>query len=156
MTNMMKILADIAGNKGFFLDMVDENVREQCKAAYDNALQCVIKCQVDDNGTKAAWCAQHDPNDFLPTEGRPHELPSISGSESATLLSYLMTIEDPSKELQECITNAVEWLDKHRIEGWSKGPQHRFEKYGPQRSWKRNESCGGFIKVPDDSELPFQ
>ena len=117
MTNMMKILADIAGNKGFFLDMVDENVREQCKAAYDNALQCVIKCQVDDNGTKAAWCAQHDPNDFLPTEGRPHELPSISGSESATLLSYLMTIEDPSKELQECITNAVEWLDKHRIEG---------------------------------------
>ena len=117
MTNMMKILADIIGNKGLFVDMVDEDVRAQCQTAFDNALQCVIKCQVNDNGTKAAWCAQHDPKDFLPTEGRPHELPSISGSESATLLSYLMTLEDPSEELQECITSAVEWLDKHRIEG---------------------------------------
>ena len=42
------------------------------------------------------------------------------------------------------------------IEGWSKGPQHRFEKYGPQRNWKRNEPSGGYIKVPDDTELPFQ
>ena len=80
-------------------------------------MEVVINCQVHANGTKAAWCAQHDTTTFLPAEGRPHELPSISGSESASLLSFLMTIENPSEELKATITSAVEWLDAHKIEG---------------------------------------
>lgn len=112
-TNCMKMLRDIYQNKGDFADMVDESTRTQCQAAFDLGLECIIKCQVDDNGTPAAWCAQHDPYDYLPTEGRPHELPSISGYESANLLSFLMSVENPSAELQNTITTAVEWLDNH-------------------------------------------
>lgn len=116
-TNVMKMLRDIYENKGMFENLVDEATREKCRETFNRNVQTIIKCQIDDNGTKAAWCAQHDPNDFLPTEGRPHELPSVSGFESANLLSFLMTIEDPSTELQECITSAVKWLDAHKIEG---------------------------------------
>ncbi|NPD91656.1 pectate lyase [Xylanibacter muris] len=116
-TNVMKILRDIYENKGDFENIVDEWTREKCQAAFQRTIDMIIRCQVDDNGTKAAWCAQHDTIDMLPVEGRPHELPSISGSESATLLSFLMTVENPSKELQSCITSAVEWLDTHKIEG---------------------------------------
>lgn len=114
-TNVMKLLRDIRENKGDFKDIVDEQTRAKCTAAFDRAIAMIIKCQVDDNGTKAAWCAQHDPEDFLPTEGRPHELPSISGYESASLLSFLMTIDKPSPELQECISSAIAWLDSHKI-----------------------------------------
>ena len=112
-TNVMKILRDIYENKGDFADIADEATREKCKSAFDRGLQCIIKCQVDDNGTPAAWCAQHDTIDYLPTEGRPHELPSISGYESAALLSFLMSVENPSEELQNTITTAIEWLSEH-------------------------------------------
>ena len=113
MTNIMKILRDIYNNEGDFKDIVDETLRNKCKEAFDKGLECIIKCQVDDNGTPAAWCAQHDTIDYLPTEGRPHELPSISGYESASLLSFLMSVENPSEELQNSITTAIDWLSKH-------------------------------------------
>lgn len=114
MTNVLKILLDVNKNTGDFLDIVDDATRQKCQAAFDRGINCIIACQVDDNGTPAAWCAQHDPNDLLPTEGRPHEHPSISGYESAALLSFLMTLDNPSAELQQCIHTAVAWLDNHK------------------------------------------
>lgn len=117
MTNVMKILKEIATNKGDFADITDEATRNHCEQSFERAIDVIIKCQVDDNGTPAAWCAQHDTITFLPAEGRPHELPSISGNESAALLSYLMTIEKPSKQLQQTIHTAVDWFDKHKIDG---------------------------------------
>ena len=117
MTNVMKLLRDIQSNEGDFKDILDEATRERCLASFNKGLEVILKCQIDDNGTKAAWCAQHDPVDFLPTEGRPHEFPSVSGCESAALLSFLMTIPNPSPELQQAITAGVTWLDAHKIEG---------------------------------------
>lgn len=114
MTNMLRILQEIYEEKGDFKGLVDADTRTRCKEQWDKALECVLNCQINDNGVKAGWCAQHDPKDFLPTEGRPHELPSVSGSESATLLSYLMTISNPSEELQQCIIAAVEWFKTHK------------------------------------------
>ena len=114
MLNMMRILQDISEQKGDFAGLVDDATREKCKAQWDKAIECVINCQIDDNGVKAAWCAQHDAADFLPTEGRPHEMPSVSGYESANLLYYLMSINKPSEELQQAITAAVEWLKNHK------------------------------------------
>lgn len=116
MTNVMKLLEDVINNKGDFKHIVDKATRERCSISFRKGIEVIIKCQVNDNSTMAAWCAQHDTITFLPAEGRPHELPSISGSESANLLSFLMTIKNPSQELQHTITTAVEWLDTHKIE----------------------------------------
>ena len=116
-TNVLKLLRDIADNKGDFKDITTEAARERCRRAFDKTIDMIIRCQVNDNGTPAAWCAQHDTTTLLPAEGRPHELPSISGYESAALLSYLMTIEQPSKELQHTIHTAIAWLDAHKIPG---------------------------------------
>lgn len=114
MLNMMRILQDISEQKGDFAGLVDDATREKCKAQWDKAIECVINCQIDDNGVKAAWCAQHDAADFLPTEGRPHEMPSVSGYESANLLYYLMSINKPSEEIKQSIIAAVEWLKSHK------------------------------------------
>lgn len=115
MRKVMQILRNVAEDKGDFKGITDEETRTKCAAAYQRGLETVIKCQVDDNGTPSAWCAQHDTISYRPTEGRPFELPSISGCESADLLSFLMTIEKPSPELRRVIATASEWLDAHRI-----------------------------------------
>ena len=116
MTNVMRMLRDIYENQGIFSDITDAATRTQCRDAFDRGLQCIIDCQVNDNGVLAAWCAQHDTvAPFLPMEGRPHELPSISGYESANLLSFLMTIDNPSEPLKYAISSAVAWLDAHKI-----------------------------------------
>ncbi|MBP5171746.1 MAG: pectate lyase [Bacteroidales bacterium] len=116
-TNVLKLLRDIADNKGDFKDITTEAARERCRRAFDKTIDMIIRCQVDDNGTPAAWCAQHDTTTLLPAEGRPHELPSISGYESAALLSFLMSIDHPSAELQQTIHTAIAWLDAHKIPG---------------------------------------
>ncbi|MGN0221841.1 MAG: pectate lyase [Prevotella sp.] len=152
MTNMLRILQEIYEEKGDFNGLVDEDTRTRCKEQWEKALECVLNCQINDNGVKAGWCAQHDPEDFLPTEGRPHELPSVSGSESATLLSYLMSINKPSEQLQQCITSAVEWFKAHKykenaaIEDYTNAngedDRHIIEKSG-SNLWGRFIQIGG-------------
>lgn len=116
MTNVMRLLRDIYENNGDFADIVDAATRTRCRDAFDRGLQCILDCQIDDNGVYAAWCAQHDTvAPYLPMEGRPHELPSVSGCESANLLSFLMTIDNPSEHLKQRISAAVVWLDTHKI-----------------------------------------
>ncbi len=116
-TNVMRLLQEVSANEGIFYNMVSEADRQHCRESVQRAIDVIIRCQIDDNGTPAAWCAQHDTITFLPAEGRPHELPSVSGSESASLLSYLMTLDHPSPALQHTIHTAVAWLDAHRVVG---------------------------------------
>ena len=117
MTNVMLILRDVYENQGIFRDLADEATRERCRAAFDRGLDCIIRCQIDDEGVKSVWCAQHDTvAPYLPTEGRPHELPSFCCAESAALLEFLMSVENPSPQLQQCIRDACAWLDSHKIE----------------------------------------
>lgn len=52
----------------------------------------------------------------------------------------------------------------HQVSDWMPGSQHRFSKYGQQRSWVRKqtgvngaENMGdGFVKVLEQMELPFK
>lgn len=115
MTNIMLLLRDVYQNEGDFRDMADEATRTRCREAFDKGVACILRCQIDDEGVPSVWCAQHDTVTFLPAEGRPHELPTFCGSESAALLEFLMSIENPSKDLQAAIDAAVVWLDTHKI-----------------------------------------
>ena len=115
MTNIMLLLRDVYQNDGDFRNMADEATRTRCREAFDKGVACILRCQIDDEGVPSVWCAQHDTVTFLPAEGRPHELPTFCGSESAALLEFLMSIENPSKDLQAAIDAAVAWLDTHKI-----------------------------------------
>ncbi len=117
MTNVMLMLRDIYENEGDFKDIADAGTRERCRQAFNRGLDCILACQIDDEGVKSVWCAQHDTvAPFLPTEGRPHELPTFCGQESAALLEFLMSVENPSAEVQQAILAAAAWLDSHKME----------------------------------------
>lgn len=115
MTNVMLLLRDVYQNEGDFHDLADEPTRARCREAFDRGITCILRCQIDDEGVPSVWCAQHDTVTFLPAEGRPHELPTFCGSESAALLEFLMSIENPSKEVRAAIDAAVTWLDTHKM-----------------------------------------
>lgn len=46
--------------------------------------------------------------------------PSLSGAESDNIVILLMSLPDPSKEIIECIENAIEWFKASKIEGMKK------------------------------------
>ncbi len=117
MVNILKLMWDIYSAKNEFASIADydSNIKTRAKACYDKGLQCILDCQIEDNGEKSVWCAQHDPYTLDPAEGRPHEHPSYSGSEGAKVLDFLMTIENPSDEVKHSVISAAEWFMEHHL-----------------------------------------
>lgn len=116
MLNVLKLIERIAKGEAPFA-YVGGDVRERCRKAFDKGIECIINTQYVQNGVPTAWCAQHDQHTLQPCKARAFELASLSGSESASLLMFLMTIDNPSDKLIQCIDHAAEWFRKVRITG---------------------------------------
>jgi PelA/Pel-15E family pectate lyase len=63
------------------------------------------------------WCAQHDEVTFEPAPARSYEKVSLSGSESANIVRFLMGIERPDRRVIESIRSAVAWLETAKLTG---------------------------------------
>ncbi len=75
----------------------------------DDGIDYLLKSQITSNGKKAAWCAQHDPNNYKPLSGRAYEPISISGSESLGVIKFLMNQYD-KPECVKAAEDALEWF----------------------------------------------
>jgi len=63
------------------------------------------------------WCAQHDEVTLAPAKARAYELESLSGSESAGIVRFLMTLEKPSPEVVRSVKGAVKWFEESKLVG---------------------------------------
>ena len=116
MTGVMEMLKDITDNKPYY-SFVDSARRQKAKAAFEKGLDCILKCQINDNGKLTGWCQQHDANDLRPAWARAYELPSICNRESAAIVLLLMSIDKPSKEVINSVQAAVKWFEDSKISG---------------------------------------
>ena len=116
MIGVLSLLRDIAQQEKDF-SFVSRQTRDQCQAAAERGIRCILKCQVRVAGKLTVWCAQHDQVTFEPRKARSYELASLSGSESAGIVRFLMQIEDPSPEVIDAIENAVNWFEYSTLEG---------------------------------------
>ncbi len=116
MTGIMKMLKDITGNRPYY-SFIDTERRQKAKTAFENGLDCILKCQINDNGRLTSWCQQHDANDLRPTKGRAYELPSICNDEGAGIVLLLMSIDKPSKEIINSVQAAVKWFEESKLSG---------------------------------------
>ncbi|MGA2915870.1 MAG: pectate lyase [Sedimentisphaerales bacterium] len=116
MTGVMKMLKDIIDNRPEY-SFVDGKRRQKAKIAFEKGIDCILKCQIVDNGKLTSWCQQHDENDFRPAKGRAYELPSICNGEGAGVVLLLMSIDKPSKEIINSIEAAVKWFEESKILG---------------------------------------
>ena len=115
MVNLMELLREVATQPLYHF--VDKERRDKAQTAFNNGIVCILKCQVKVNGKLTVWCAQHDEKTYEPRPARAYELVSLSGSESAALTRFLMSLDNPSPEVQRAVEAAMAWFEKSKLTG---------------------------------------
>ncbi len=116
MIGVMKIFQKIVRNNKLY-SFVDETRREKIKAAYEKGIDCIVKCQIKENGKLLSWCQQHDNVDFRPQKARKFEPASICNGESVEIVHFLMRIDKPSQAVINSIKGAIAWFRESAIHG---------------------------------------
>ncbi len=114
MTGILFLLNETVHNEQF--SFVDQSRKSKAKKAIDKGIDCILESQIKVNGELTGWCAQYDERTLEPRQARSYELVSISGKATVGILRFLMTIENPSKEIVTSIQSGITWLHKVRIE----------------------------------------
>ena len=115
MIRLMIFLREVAKDPVY--GFVAPATKEECSAAFNRGVECILKCQVRINGVPTVWCAQHDEVDYTPRPARKFELASLSGSESVGIVRLLMSLDSPSPEVVTSVNAATEWFRKSEIRG---------------------------------------
>ncbi len=116
MIGIMKVFHNILENKPYF-SFVDNTLKEKVGKSFDKGIDCILKCQIVENGKLTAWCQQHDNIDFRPQHARTFELPSVCGEESSEITLFLMSLDHPSDRIIKSVQGAVSWFNKSQING---------------------------------------
>lgn len=108
--NIMKLFKKIIDDDKQY-EFIDSHTKERIKHAYDLALNCILTVQL----SSGMWGAQYDREKLIPCYGRSFEPPSIDSRESASIVMFLMSIENPSIEIVEAIEKSVNWYKANSI-----------------------------------------
>lgn len=148
MTGVMDLLLEVKIEKAYY-NWIPEALKQELLDAYDKGLEVILKCQIEVNGVKTAWCQQHDPVSYVPVKGRSYELSSITARESSDIVLFLMRIPQPDKRIISAVENAVNWFEKVQIEGYRYGSISIAER-------KYHETTINFdrVFVPDSAAKP--
>ncbi|WP_116127036.1 pectate lyase [Lewinella sp. IMCC34183] len=118
MMDVMNLLFDASrGDEPF--SSLGPDLRARADSAVQRGIACILATQyVDQDGRLTAWGAQHDRRTLAPAPARKFEPASISGSESAGIVRFLMDIPDPDERVRRAVRAAVHFLDSVSIEGY--------------------------------------
>jgi pectate lyase len=130
---MVRLLEFLRDSREF--KVLDPERHKKAAAAFGRGVECILKCQILIGGKPTVWCAQHDEVTLAPAKARDYELPSLSGSESAGILRFLMDIENPSPSVIRAVKGGVEWFEAAKISGY------RYGKSGNDRVLKKDFSA---------------
>jgi PelA/Pel-15E family pectate lyase len=118
-------------------------LREPAAASLERGIDCVLATQVEVDGRKTVWAAQHDPITLVPVQGRSYEHPSLSGGESVRLLRFLMAIPEPGERVIRAVHDAADWFRENAIYGYEYAPKGRLvESPGAGPIWARFYEVG--------------
>jgi len=117
MINVLNILQDITTQSNDF-ETVNVSYIEKAKTAVNKGISCILKTQVKQKGKLIIWAAQYDKDSMLPAKARAFEPASLSTSESVSIIRFLMRFKNPSMEIKNSITQAVNWFSEHKITGY--------------------------------------
>lgn len=119
MLHAMEVLVAISSGEAPFT-FIDAALRQRATSALEQGLQCLIASQIPLAGRPSVWCAQHDPLSLEPVAARLKEPPSLSGSESAELLKFLMRKGPATPEIIAMIENGLTWFTDNQLTGLRK------------------------------------
>ena len=116
MVNVLNVLRDASVGAPPYV-FLDAERRTKAADAVQRGTACILRTQINQNGSLTGWCAQYDETTFEPAWARNFEPPSQSGDESVALVRFLMGIEKPSPEVIAAIDGAVTWLHAVPVHG---------------------------------------
>lgn len=116
MINALEVLRSAGLGKGVF-SVIEESIRKQAGSAVEKGIECVLKTQILKDGKRTVWTAQYDKTTLIPAKARTYEHPSYAIRESATIIEFLMGIEQPDDEIKQSIREAVQFLHDLKITG---------------------------------------
>ncbi len=117
MVNVLLIMLDIANQSNNF-DGVNKSFIPKAEASYKRGLDCILKTQIYQNGKLTIWAAQYDQHTLKAAKARNFEPASLSTSESAGIVKFLMRLKNPSAEVKMAITSAIGWFENAKIVGY--------------------------------------
>jgi PelA/Pel-15E family pectate lyase len=104
-----RLLGVVAAGEGDYA-FVPQALRARAGAARDRAVACILATQVVIGGRRTIWSQQHDALGLGPVGARNFEPATLATAESAEILTYLMSLPDPSPEVAAAIRGGVQWL----------------------------------------------
>jgi pectate lyase len=116
MVGIMELLREVAEGEAY--GFVGTERREAARAAVRRGVDCIVRCQIRVGQRLTAWCAQHDAETLAPRAARTYELESLSGAESAGILLFLMSLENPSPEVAKAVHAGAAWFEAVQIRGF--------------------------------------
>ena len=120
MVNVLTLLDEVVRKKNG-MQVINASFIAPSKDAIERGIDCILKTQIKQNGKLTVWCAQYDAKSLLPAKARKYELVSLSGSESVGIVRFLMSVDNPSKEVITAINSSFEWFNKVKIVGFKFG-----------------------------------
>jgi PelA/Pel-15E family pectate lyase len=113
------VMTDVAANKDNEYAFVSADLRAAAADSAKRALAVILATQVKaPDGTLTVWGQQHDALTLKPCAARNFEPPLLASDESASLLVYLMSLPNPSPELQHAIRAGVAYLKQTGVMGY--------------------------------------
>ena len=116
MTGVMSVLLEIKQHEPYF-SFIEKPLRKRVDKAFQKGMDCILKCQIKENGKLTVWCQQHDNIDYSPRGARTFELPGKCSEESVDIVLLLMKIKNPDPQIINSINSSVDWFKKSEIKG---------------------------------------
>ncbi len=116
MIGVMQVLHHIVEGRPYY-SFVDRSLRQRVKTAFEKGIDCILNCQINENGKITVWCQQHDDITLKPRWARTFEPPSACSFESSDIVMLLMSIDHPGKRVIKAVQSAVKWFYDSRIFG---------------------------------------
>lgn len=115
MVRLLEFLRDVATQRDFAF--VETGLKAAARQAFVRGVECIVNSQVRVGGSLTVWCAQHDEVTLEPRPARSYELVSLSGSESAGLLQFLMSLDEPSPAVIRAVHASAAWFEAAQLKG---------------------------------------
>ena len=116
MIGVLEVFQKIVQNAKYY-NFVDAERRARIAKAYGKGIDCILKCQIKENGKLNVWCQQHDNIDLHPRDARRFEPAAICNGESSEIVTFLMRIPNPGKEIIHSIQCAIQWFKDSELHG---------------------------------------
>jgi pectate lyase len=115
MVNLLELLRDVSTDEEF--RFAGDERRLIAGRQVDAGIRCILAAQVRSPKSLEAWGAQHDETTLEPRPARTFEPAAFASAESADVLVFLMSFENPSPEVIDAVQAGVGWFYRMRLPG---------------------------------------